>query len=74
MEKDVNQSLLNLHKIAEQEEDPQLCDFIESDYLNEQIESIKEISDLLTNLERVGSEGLGLFIFDKELLNSLSAK
>lgn len=45
--------------------DGQLCDFLENDYLKEQVEAIKEISDHITNLKRVG-EGLGVYIYDKE--------
>ncbi|KAG0331222.1 fts3-like protein [Podila humilis] len=61
LEKDVNKSLLNVHKIAEENNDPQLCDFIESEYLEEQVDAIKKISDLVTQLNRVGGDGLGLF-------------
>lgn len=64
---DVNKSLLNLHKVAEENNDPQLCDFIESEYLEEQVEAIKKIADLVTQLNRVGGDGLGrkfsLFLF-----------
>jgi len=55
----VNKSLLNLHKVAEENNDPQLCDFIESEYLEEQVEAIKKIADLVTQLNRVGGDGLG---------------
>jgi len=41
-------------------------DFLETEFLQEQVDGIKQISDHVTNLERVG-EGLGVFIFDKEL-------
>ncbi|KAF9162788.1 fts3-like protein [Actinomortierella ambigua] len=68
LEKDVNKSLLNLHKIAEENNDPQLCDFVESEYLNEQVEAIKKIGDLVTQLNRVGGDGLGLYLWDQELL------
>jgi len=57
--KDVNKSLLNLHKVAEENNDPQLCDFIETEYLEEQVEAIKKIADLVTQLNRVGGDGLG---------------
>ncbi|KAF9427001.1 fts3-like protein [Podila epigama] len=70
LEKDVNKSLLNLHKTAEENNDPQLCDFIESEYLEEQVQAIKKISDLVTQLNRVGGDGLGLYLWDQELLKS----
>ncbi|WP_411025265.1 ferritin family protein, partial [Salmonella sp. s55884] len=55
LEKKVNASLLKLHAIAGDEKDAQMCDFIETHYLTEQVEAIKEIGDHITNLKRVGS-------------------
>ncbi|XP_043289562.1 soma ferritin-like [Venturia canescens] len=66
LEKQVNLSLLELHALGSSHNDPNLLDFLESEYLQEQVDAIKEISDHITNLERVG-EGLGVFVFDKEL-------
>merc|ERR1711915_610425 len=45
LEKTVNQSLLDLHAIAGSHNDAQMCDFLENEYLEEQVESIKELSD-----------------------------
>lgn len=67
MEKDVNQSLLNLSKIATQQDDPELEDFISSEFLHEQVEDIKRASDLITQLNLAGSTGLGLYLFDKQI-------
>jgi len=69
LEKNVNQSLLDLHKLADSHGDAQMTDFIEGNYLTEQVEAIKELSDYCTNLKRVGP-GLGEYIFDKETLGS----
>ncbi|KAH9518502.1 hypothetical protein Btru_016964 [Bulinus truncatus] len=69
LEKSVNQSLLDLHKLCTSHEDPQMADFLESEYLEEQVESIKKIGDYITNLKRVGT-GLGEYMFDKETLGS----
>ncbi|KAF9963088.1 fts3-like protein [Modicella reniformis] len=69
LEKDVNKGLLNLQKIAEENNDPQLCDFIETGYLEEQNESIKKLADLVNQLNRVGGDGLGLYLWDQNLLN-----
>uniref|UniRef100_A0A8C0DKL7 Ferritin n=1 Tax=Balaenoptera musculus TaxID=9771 RepID=A0A8C0DKL7_BALMU len=44
LEKSVNQSLLELHKLATEKNDPHLCDFIETHYLNEQVKSIKKLT------------------------------
>jgi len=69
LEKNVNQALLDLHKIADSHGDAQMCDFIENEYLSEQVDAIKEISDHVTNLKRVGP-GMGEYLFDKESLSS----
>lgn len=44
----------------------QMCDFIESEFLEEQVNAIKEISDHVTQLKRVGA-GLGEYQYDKQL-------
>eukprot|EP01135_Chromosphaera_perkinsii_P002846 Nk52_evm1s229 gene=Nk52_evmTU1s229 len=67
LEKTVNAHLLKVHKIAEEQNDCQLTDFIEGEFLSEQVEAMKELADLITNLKRCGGDGLGLFLFDKEL-------
>merc|ERR1712112_210773 len=59
LEKNVNQALLDLHKVASSHDDAQMCD-----YLEEQVEAIKEISDHITQLKRVGP-GLGEYMYDK---------
>ncbi|KAK6170798.1 hypothetical protein SNE40_019103 [Patella caerulea] len=69
LEKNVNQSLLDLHAVADKHNDPQMQDFLEGEYLKEQVDSIKEISDYITQLKRVGT-GLGEYIFDRETLGS----
>lgn len=66
LEKMVNQKLLELHALASEHNDPNLLDFLETEFLEEQVDSIKEIADHVTNLERVG-EGLGVYMFDKHL-------
>lgn len=68
LEKNVNTALLEVHSIANKHGDPQMCDFIETEYLEEQVRSIKEISDYVTNLKRVG-QGLGEYQFDHETLD-----
>ena len=44
LEKTINNDLLELHKIADEEGDPQFCDYLEGEFLKEQVESISEIS------------------------------
>lgn len=72
LEKQLNGTLLDLHKVASQHNDPHMCDFLEEHFLKEQVESIKEFSDFITNLKRVGP-GLGEYIFDKETLHGEDA-
>jgi ferritin heavy chain len=67
MERDVNASLLQLHALAEKNNDPQLEDFVEQAFLDEQVESIKEMADLVSQAKRAGTDGLGLFLFDIEV-------
>jgi len=67
LEKNVNQVLLDLHKLASSHGDAQLCDFLETEYLGEQVESIKQLSDYITQMKRCGP-GLGEYMFDKETL------
>ena len=67
MEKMVQEKLLKIHELAEKHNDPQLEDFIEQGFLDEQVESIKQFADLITQLERSGPEGLGLYMFDQKL-------
>nr|AFU72270.2 ferritin [Solen grandis] len=66
LEKSVNQSLLDMHKVASKHDDAQMCDFLESEYLEEQVEAIKDLNDRITNLERVGP-GLGEWHYDQKL-------
>jgi len=65
LEKKVNESLLNLHSTSSRNNDAQCCDFLETHYLEEQVKSIKEIADHVTNLKRVGGD-LGVYIFERE--------
>jgi len=66
LEKSVNQALLDLHKVADSHGDAQMTDFLEGNFLQEQVESIKKIGNYVTNLKRVGP-GLGEYQFDREL-------
>ncbi|XP_043535232.1 ferritin, heavy subunit-like [Chiloscyllium plagiosum] len=55
MEKDVNQSLLDLYKHSSDHTDPHLGDFLERHYLDEQVKMIKKLGDHNTNLKRLGA-------------------
>ncbi len=67
LEKKVNQSLLDLHALASTHNDAHLTDFLEGDFLDEQVDAIKEYGDMITKLKRAGPEGLGEYLFDKDL-------
>ncbi|TKS67840.1 Ferritin, heavy subunit [Collichthys lucidus] len=65
LEKSVNQSLLDMHKLCSDHNDPHMCDFIETHYLDEQVKSIKELADWVTNLRRMGApqNGMAEYLF-----------
>jgi len=63
LEKKVNDSLLALHKVASNHNDPHLTNYLEGEFLDEQVESIKKFADMITRLKRAGPEGLGEYIF-----------
>ncbi|KAL2526669.1 Ferritin-2 [Abeliophyllum distichum] len=67
LEKLTNEKLLNLHSVASRKNDVQLSDFVESEFLAEQVESIKKISEYVAQLRRVG-KGHGVWHFDQMLL------
>ncbi|XVE69476.1 hypothetical protein DITRI_Ditri09bG0155200 [Diplodiscus trichospermus] len=68
LEKLTNEKLLNLHSVAERSHDVQLTDFIEAEFLAEQVEAIKKISEYVAQLRRVG-KGHGVWHFDQMLLH-----
>uniref|UniRef100_A0A803JGT1 Ferritin n=1 Tax=Xenopus tropicalis TaxID=8364 RepID=A0A803JGT1_XENTR len=74
LEKHVNQALLDLHGVAGSKNDPHLCDFLESEYLEEQVKAMKELGDYITNLKRLGvpQNGMGEYLFDKHTLGESS--
>jgi ferritin heavy chain len=68
LEKLVNEKLLNLHSVADRNNDPQMTDFIDTEFLSEQVEAIKKIADYVTQLRMVG-KGHGVWHFDQRLLH-----
>ena len=67
LEKQVNASLLALHGVSSTHNDAHSTNFLEEEFLDEQVESIKKLSDQITRLKRTGPEGLGEYLFDKDL-------
>ncbi|KAJ6812468.1 ferritin-4, chloroplastic-like [Iris pallida] len=72
LEKLTNEKLLNLHRVATESNDVQLADFVESEFLGEQVEAIKRIADYVAQLRRVG-KGHGVWHFDQVLLEEAAA-
>ncbi|XP_020101121.1 ferritin-3, chloroplastic-like [Ananas comosus] len=68
LEKLTNEKLLNLHSVAGRCNDPEMQSFIESEFLEEQVEAIKKISEYVAQLRRVG-KGHGVWHFDRMLLH-----
>ena len=69
MEQIVYKSLLKLHSSGEKNNDPQFTDFIESEYLDEQISALNEISKYISQLQRIGEDGHGIWDFDNKFIN-----
>ncbi|KAL8162639.1 hypothetical protein V2J09_014128 [Rumex salicifolius] len=69
LEKLVNEKLLNLHSVAEKNNDVQLQEFVEGEFLNEQVEAIKKISEYVAQLRRLG-KGHGVWHFNQVLLQN----
>ncbi|XP_039708022.1 ferritin heavy chain-like [Pteropus medius] len=76
LEKRVNQSLLDLHRLATDKNDAHLCDFLTRHYLHEKVKFIKELGDHITNLRKMGSPEAGLadYLFDKLTLGDSGKK
>nr|QVE05142.1 ferritin 1 [Dermanyssus gallinae]BDW80174.1 ferritin 2 [Dermanyssus gallinae] len=69
LEHHVNNELHLLHRTADEDcRDPQLQDFLESNFLSEQVESIAQIERLITNLNKFGDVHLGEYFVNKDLL------
>ncbi|XP_032379957.1 ferritin, heavy polypeptide 1b isoform X2 [Etheostoma spectabile] len=70
LEKSVNQSLLDLQKMATENNDPHLCNFIETDFLDEQVKSIKQLADWISNMRQMGApkSAMAEYLFDKHTM------
>ena len=63
LEKSINEKLLGLHKVAEESGDPQFSDYIEGNFLNEQVEAISELSKIISVLERFDGDQHAIWNF-----------
>ena len=73
LEREYNVHFIGITKAAEKNGDYHLTELIQSEFLAEQIKSIKELADMITELHRAGKDSLGLYIFDQNLKQSLSS-
>ncbi|KFO28233.1 ferritin heavy chain-like [Fukomys damarensis] len=66
LEKSLNKCLLELHHLAKNKEDITLCNFLKCHYLGPQVHVLKEISEHLTNIRKLGTlgEDVADYIFD----------
>nr|UBR90680.1 ferritin 2 [Ornithodoros moubata] len=68
LEHKVTNNLHDTHKVAEKDcKDPQMMDFIEHEFLEEQVESIDKLQRMLTVLQSMDM-GMGEYLMDRELL------
>lgn len=61
-------ALLEAHAIASANNDPNMCEFLESHFLQEQVDGIKQLADYITQIETSECE-LSNYLFDKYLLH-----
>ena len=62
-----------LSRCAEEAKDPELEDLMSSVFLKKQCENIKELADIQKNLNRVGGDGVGLYVLDRELASKMNS-
>uniref|UniRef100_A0A0D6R5E4 Ferritin n=1 Tax=Araucaria cunninghamii TaxID=56994 RepID=A0A0D6R5E4_ARACU len=72
LEKLTNEKLLTLHSVAQDANDNQMTDYIEGNFLAEQVEAIKKVSEYVAQLRRIG-KGHAIWHFDQMLLNGGAA-
>lgn len=70
LERSVNEQLLKLHHIAEEENDPQFSDYLEGEFLKEQVEAISDLSKKLSQLDLIGNDGHGIWEFVNQITES----
>ena len=67
LEKKVYKHLLELHKIADDNSDPQFTDYIEGEFLSEQVDAIYELEKQVAILKRIGNNGYETWEFNNKL-------
>lgn len=64
LEQEVYKNLLYLHKLADEKKDPSFADYLEANFLNEQLEAINELATYIGQVSKIKFDGFGLFQFD----------
>ncbi|CEG83135.1 hypothetical protein RMATCC62417_17107 [Rhizopus microsporus] len=67
LEKDVNSSLLKLAQVAANNQDKHLLHTLKNGHLNIKVKTIYNVVRGVIQLQRVGGEGLGLYLLDQDL-------
>ena len=67
LEESVNKKLIELHKVAETEGDAQFSDYLEGEFLGEQVEAIADLSRKISQLDLIGADGHGIWSFINDL-------
>ena len=70
LEESVNRELIKLHKVAEEAGDAQFSDFLEGEFLEEQVEAIADLSRVVSQLKLIGDDGHGVWA----LVNNLDSE
>lgn len=68
LEKDVHNKIYRLHGIAEHQcRDPHLMDFLETPFLEEQVQSIGQLNRLISIIREMDN-GMGEYLLDRQIL------
>ncbi|GAB5588608.1 hypothetical protein Unana1_03508 [Umbelopsis nana] len=67
LEKDVNKASLNLTTLAIDQNDPHLYHALKKRSLRQRVQSIEELAKAITQMQRAGGDGLGLFLVDQDI-------
>ncbi|XP_041034051.1 ferritin, lower subunit-like [Carcharodon carcharias] len=71
LQKIINESLLDLHHLASDKQDPQMCGFLESNFLTSGVEIMKKLGDHITTLKKLSKgqmSGMGEYLVNKHTL------
>ena len=72
LEKLNNDKLCELHRVADASGDAHMCDFLEGTMLDPQVQSVREVSEMVATLLRMGppGDGMAAWHFDQTLQNA----